>query len=149
MTSFKSPKRCDGAFAYLLRTYDANGNEVTTEKFYKIRDSTQNRAEVIALIMALQRMRKKCELKIYTECQYLKNGIDSWIESWAQKGWVNAKGQPVANAEEWRQVASLIEGHEIEVVVNKDSHHEFYSWMQKGIKKVCLKNSESSTAGKR
>lgn len=145
-TSFKGPKKGAGAIAYLLRTKQS-GREGTLDKFYRVKESTNNKAELTALMLALGRIREHpCELHVYTDCDYIKNGHEVWSQGWIKNNWKNSRGKPVANDKEWQSVLSLLECHTTTYHIKE--HHEFKAWMQEGVKK-CLKNLESSTPGKK
>lgn len=127
-TSYKGPRRGNGYYSYLLRFVTAAGKEATKWETIKAEDCTQNRAELLALLKALTSMKQKCELNIYTESMYLKNGIESWSSGWIAKGWKNAKGEPVANSEEWQETLILLNGNNI--LFHIKEQHEFKKVMQ-------------------
>lgn len=146
-TSYKGPAKGAGAFAYLLRTKKASGEDATIDKFYRAESSTKHRSELMALMLAAGRLRESCELHIYSDCDYLKSGIEVWAPGWIDNNWLNAKGKPVANAEEWQKLLPLLESHTVTFHIKE--HHEFQSWMQEGVRKTCTKNLENLMIGKR
>lgn len=141
VTSYKGPRRADGYYSYLLRYVTASGKEATKWETTAAEDCTQNKAELLALLKALKSMRKKCTLNIYTECEYLRSGVDNWSEGWIAKGWKNAKGEPVANAEEWKESLCLLYGNE--VVWHIKEPHEFKNVMIREIERRKTENEES------
>ena len=71
--------------------------------------TTNNKMELTAAIEAL----KKCpnppaRIHMYTDSQYTKNGITDWIKNWKKNGWRTAKGEPVKNAELWKELDLLV-----------------------------------------
>ena len=64
--------------------------------------TTNNRMEMTAVIRALESLKRACEVDLYTDSQYVKNGIQSWIHGWKKNGWKTADKKPVKNAELWR-----------------------------------------------
>lgn len=64
-------------------------------------DTTNNRMEMSAAIEALRRVPVDARVEIYTDSQYLKNGITSWMDGWKRRGWQKADGQPVLNKDLW------------------------------------------------
>lgn len=66
-------------------------------------NTTNNRMEMLAAIKALQCFGETTSFKIivYTDSQYLKNGINSWIKGWKKNGWKTADRKPVKNQDLW------------------------------------------------
>ncbi|MBN2618725.1 MAG: ribonuclease HI [Spirochaetales bacterium] len=73
--------------------------------------TTNNQMELTAVIKALEYIGNEYSLKeqisIYTDSQYVKNGITSWIINWEKNGWKTASKQPVKNKEYWMTLRSL------------------------------------------
>ena len=74
--------------------------------------TTNNRMELTAVIRALEALKRPCEVAIYTDSQYVRQGITAWIANWRRKGWRTAGGQPVKNLELWQQLDRLANGGE-------------------------------------
>ncbi|MGL1891942.1 MAG: ribonuclease HI [Spirochaetaceae bacterium] len=74
-------------------------------------ETTNNKMELTAVIKALEYIGKefsfKEELSIYTDSQYVKNGITSWIINWEKNGWKTAAKKPVKNKEFWIELRTL------------------------------------------
>ncbi len=70
-------------------------------------DTTNNRMEMSAAIEALKHIPADAHAIIFTDSQYLKNGITSWIAGWKRRGWQKADGQPVLNKDLWVELDSL------------------------------------------
>ena len=75
--------------------------------------TTNNRMELTAVIRALESLNRQCEVDLYTDSQYVKNGIQSWIHTWKRNGWKTAERKPVKNAELWRELDALTARHRI------------------------------------
>ena len=75
--------------------------------------TTNNRMELVAVIRELESLSRACEVDLYTDSQYVKNGITSWIHAWKRNGWKTAERKPVKNAELWRELDALCAQHEI------------------------------------
>ncbi len=69
--------------------------------------------ELTAVIRALESLKRGCEVDIYTDSQYVKNGIETWIHGWKRNGWKTADRKPVKNAELWRELEALAAQHRI------------------------------------
>src|SRR5579885_1799715 len=61
--------------------------------------STNNRMELMAVIRALETLKRPCRVRVHTDSQYVQLGISRWIHSWKKNGWKTADKKPVKNAE--------------------------------------------------
>lgn len=77
-------------------------------------DTTNNRMEISAVIGGLRALNRKCMVHIYTDSQYVKNGMTSWIFGWKKNGWKTADKKPVKNADLWQELDQLCRNHTIE-----------------------------------
>ncbi len=75
--------------------------------------TTNNRMELTAVIRALESLKRGCEVDLYTDSQYVKNGIETWIRGWKKNGWKTSDRKPVTNAELWRELDELAARHTI------------------------------------
>ncbi|GAB54918.1 ribonuclease HI [Glaciecola punicea ACAM 611] len=66
--------------------------------------TTNNRMELLAPINALNQLKETCEVNLYTDSQYVKNGINQWIHNWKKNGWRTSNKKPVKNADLWQQL---------------------------------------------
>ena len=94
-----------GGWAYVLTADDLFEKEASGSAL----DTTNNRMELTAVIEALKAAStlKAHQIKVYTDSQYVKNGITSWIEKWKVNGWRTASKQPVKNKEYWVELDRL------------------------------------------
>jgi ribonuclease HI len=76
--------------------------------------TTNNRMELMAVISALQALRRRCAVRVYTDSQYVQKGISEWIRDWKRRGWRTAAKQPVKNADLWQRLDTLAQAHDIE-----------------------------------
>lgn len=65
------------------------------------RDTTNNRMELMAAIQALEALKYPCEVTLFTDSNYVKQGIHTWMAGWKRKGWKTAAGKPVKNKDLW------------------------------------------------
>ena len=65
------------------------------------KNTTNNRMELMAAIMALQAVKKNVKLIMHTDSTYVKNGITNWIENWIKNNWISTAKKPVKNKELW------------------------------------------------
>ncbi|WP_374426042.1 ribonuclease HI [Ideonella dechloratans] len=75
--------------------------------------TTNNRMELTAVIQALSLLKRRCTVAIYTDSEYVRNGITSWIHGWKRRGWRTADNKPVKNVELWQQLDSLAQQHDV------------------------------------
>jgi ribonuclease HI len=76
--------------------------------------TTNNRMELTAVIEALACLKRNCKVRLYTDSQYVQKGISQWIHDWKRRGWRTADKKPVKNADLWRRLEDLANGHEVE-----------------------------------
>jgi len=76
--------------------------------------TTNNRMELTAVIRALEALRRRCRVRLYTDSQYVQRGITTWIHDWKRRGWRTADRKPVKNEDLWRRLEDLAHGHDIE-----------------------------------
>ncbi|MFN7750952.1 MAG: ribonuclease HI [Pseudomonadota bacterium] len=98
-----------GGWGALLR---AGGHE--REMFGGEPHTTNNRMELTAVIRALEALRRPASVRVYTDSQYVQQGISTWIHGWKRKGWKTAGGTPVKNADLWRSLDALAAQHRVE-----------------------------------
>jgi len=78
-----------------------------------VKDTTNNKMELMAPIMALQEIDKNQQIEIYTDSQYVRLGITDWIYKWIKNNWQTSKKEPVKNKELWIQLYELTKSYEI------------------------------------
>lgn len=98
-----------GGWAALLRW---NGRE--RELAGGEAQTTNNRMELMAAIMALEVLKEPCRIVLHTDSQYVRQGITEWIPGWIRKQWKTASGAPVKNRELWERLNAAIGRHEID-----------------------------------
>ena len=76
--------------------------------------TTNNRMEMLAVIRALEALKRGCRVRLHTDSQYVKHGITEWIHAWKKRGWRTADKKPVKNEDLWRRIDELAAEHEIE-----------------------------------
>ncbi|HEY0572387.1 MAG TPA: ribonuclease HI [Enterovirga sp.] len=75
--------------------------------------TTNNRMELMAAISALESITRPCAVDVYTDSQYVRNGIMSWIKNWKARGWLTADRKPVKNEDLWRRLDEARGRHEV------------------------------------
>ena len=78
-----------------------------------VKDTTNNKMELMAPIKALQTIEEKQPIEIYTDSQYVRLGITDWVHKWIKNNWLTSKKEQVKNKELWIQLYNLNKSHEI------------------------------------
>jgi ribonuclease HI len=72
--------------------------------------------EMMAVIKALEALKRVCKVKIYTDSVYVQKGMTEWIQNWKARGWKTSDKKPVKNDDLWKQLDALVQQHDIEWV---------------------------------
>jgi len=78
------------------------------------KETTNNRMELMAAIMALESLSRPCQVRLTSDSKYVLQGITEWIDGWKKKGWKNAAKKPVKNADLWKRLDKAREIHDID-----------------------------------
>jgi ribonuclease HI len=76
-------------------------------------ETTNNRMELMAAIQALSALKERCRVELYTDSNYVRDGISGWINGWKKNGWKTAAKKPVKNAELWRELDEARTRHDV------------------------------------
>lgn len=76
-------------------------------------ETTNNKMELMAAIVALETLTKPCKVALHTDSKYVLQGITEWMDNWKKRGWKTAAKKPVKNEELWRRLDNAIQKHEI------------------------------------
>jgi ribonuclease HI len=100
-----------GGWGVLLRS-----GSTTKELYGGERLTTNNRMELMAVIQALQALKRPCAVSLHVDSLYVLKGMTEWLRGWKAKGWRTAGKQPVKNVELWQMLDELVNqrGHAIE-----------------------------------
>jgi ribonuclease HI len=88
-------------------------HENTREIYGGEQQTTNNRMELMAAIMALESLKKSCKVHLNTDSKYVLKGITEWMDNWKARGWKTASKKPVKNEDLWRKLDAAIERHDI------------------------------------
>jgi ribonuclease HI len=75
--------------------------------------TTNNRMELMAAIMALETLKRPCEVDLHTDSEYLRQGITDWISGWKRNGWRTAARKPVKNSDLWQRLDAAVGRHTV------------------------------------
>ena len=76
--------------------------------------TTNNQMELTAAIRALEALKEKCAVKLYSDSSYVRDGIKTWIHNWKNNGWRTADKKPVKNADLWQALDAARMRHDVE-----------------------------------
>jgi ribonuclease HI len=76
--------------------------------------TTNNKMELTAVIKGLSVLTRPCRVAVYTDSEYVRNGITTWIHGWKRRNWRTADGKAVKNVELWQQLETLANGHTVD-----------------------------------
>lgn len=77
-------------------------------------ETTNNRMELMAAIMALESLNRSCQVQLTTDSKYVLQGITEWIIGWKKRGWKNSAKQPVKNVDLWQRLDEANARHQVE-----------------------------------
>jgi len=76
--------------------------------------TTNNRMELMAAIAALEALKRPVHVDVYTDSNYLREGVMKWLSAWKARGWRTADRKPVKNIDLWQRLEDAMTAHEIE-----------------------------------
>ena len=90
-------------------------------------DTTNNRMELLAVIVGLEALKKPCKIKITSDSKYFIDAFEQkWIDNWQKNNWKTSSKKPVKNVDLWQRLIKAMTPHDIELVwVKGHNGHEF------------------------
>jgi len=98
-----------GGYGIILRSGDREKEFSGCEPM-----TTNNRMELTAVIKALEALKKKCDVRVVTDSNYVVQGMTTWITQWRKNNWKNSQKQQVMNKDLWLKLSDLSALHTIE-----------------------------------
>mgnify|MGYP006153696999 FL=1 len=98
-----------GGYGTILR-YKGHERELSGGEAH----TTNNRMELMAAIVGLEQLREPCTIVVYTDSEYLRQGITKWLFNWLKRGWRTADGKAVKNVDLWQRLQLAAAPHEID-----------------------------------
>lgn len=106
-----------GGYGTILSFIDSKGQEHIKELSAGYRKTTNNRMEMMAVIIGLEALTRPCEITLYSDSQYvIKAFNEHWLEGWIKKGWKRGKNEPVKNVDLWKRMLAAKEKHQVTFV---------------------------------
>ncbi len=79
-------------------------------------ETTNNRMEMMAVIRALETLKRPSRVCLTTDSQYVKDGLTKWLPQWEARGWKTSDRKPVKNVDLWQRLQTAMEPHKLELV---------------------------------
>ena len=76
-------------------------------------ETTNNRMELMAVIRALETLKRPCRIELHTDSTYVMKGMTEWLPNWKRRNWRTADKKPVKNVELWQRLEQAIERHDV------------------------------------
>lgn len=120
-TTIKGPSVRNGAYAAEIEYIRRNGEPETREVLGEEENTTYNRTTLLAIVTALKRFNRPCEIEIVTSNNFVKNTIECGnLLKWQENGWKNSKEEDIKNKELWQEFAQEMKKHKIAVTLWKN-----------------------------
>lgn len=143
-TSNRGIQAKDGHYIYILEYMTSKEVPCTLSGRGYIEKASQKRMILTAILEAVRRINKACDIRVFTECEGilapLKNG---WLETWKENGFLTAKKEPVKDADLWEQLSILLEKH---LIHEENAEHTYRNWMESELRKEQEKRREKAEA---
>ncbi len=116
-----------GGYGTILRFKDSTGKYHEKELTAGYKLTTNNRMELLAVIVGLEALKKPCKVRITSDSKYFIDAFEQkWIESWQKNNWKTAAKKPVKNVDLWQRLLTAMKPHDIDLVwVKGHNGHEF------------------------
>lgn len=116
----------NGGYGAVLNYITPDGQVHTKELSQGYKTTTNNRMELLGVIVALEALKRPCEVELHSDSQYVCNAFNqNWISGWISKGWVTSTKKPVKNKDLWQRLLRAKEPHQVQFIwVKGHAGHE-------------------------
>ena len=103
-----------GGYGAVLQYIDSKGELHEMELSAGYKKTTNNRMELMAAIVALEKLNKPCEVELHSDSKYVIDAFNQhWIQGWIKKGWKKSDGKAVKNIDLWKRLLNAAKEHQI------------------------------------
>ncbi|SCX89786.1 ribonuclease HI [Lachnospiraceae bacterium XPB1003] len=103
-----------GGYGAVLQYTDSKGELHEMELSAGYKKTTNNRMELMAAIVALEKLNKPCEVELHSDSKYVIDAFNQhWIQGWIKKGWKKSDGKAVKNIDLWKRLLNAAKEHQI------------------------------------
>ena len=116
-----------GGYGKILQFVDAKGTLHEREYSAGYRKTTNNRMELMAVIIGLEALTRPCEVEVVSDSKYVTDAFNQhWIDGWLKKNWKTSTNKPVKNIDLWKRLLKAKDGHHVKFIWVKghDGHPE-------------------------
>ncbi|MBO5292914.1 MAG: ribonuclease HI [Lachnospiraceae bacterium] len=116
-----------GGYGTILQYVDPKGNLHEREFSAGYKKTTNNRMELMAVIVGLEALNRPCEVEIISDSKYVTDAFNqNWIGGWVKNGWKTSTKKPVKNPDLWMRLLKAKEPHRVRFIWVKghDGHPE-------------------------
>ena len=116
-----------GGYGTILQYIDAKGELHERELSAGYKKTTNNRMELMAVIVGLEALNRPCQVELYSDSKYVIDAFEkNWVDSWVKNGWKNSQKKPVKNIDLWKRLLEAKRKHEVHFnwVKGHDGHPE-------------------------
>lgn len=116
-----------GGYGTILQYVDSRGELHEREFSAGYKKTTNNRMELMAVIIGFEALTKSCQVEVISDSKYVTEAFNQhWIENWLKKGWKTSTNKPVKNVDLWERLLKAKQSHEVTFtwVKGHDGHPE-------------------------
>lgn len=116
-----------GGYGAVLQYVDPKGTLHEREFSAGYKKTTNNRMELMAVIVGLEALNKPCEVLVVSDSKYVTDAFNQhWMDSWLKNNWKTSTKKPVKNVELWQRLLKAMEPHQVTYfwVKGHDGHPE-------------------------
>lgn len=103
-----------GGYGTVLQYVDAKGMLHERELSAGYKKTTNNRMELMAVIVGLEALNRPCQVELYSDSKYVIDAFEkNWVDSWLKNGWKNSQKKPVKNMDLWKRLLEAKSRHQV------------------------------------
>lgn len=103
-----------GGYGTILQYVDTSGTLHERELSAGYKKTTNNRMELMAVIVGLEALNRPCEVEVYSDSKYVIDAFEkNWVDSWLKNGWKNSQKKPVKNIDLWKRLLEAKKQHQV------------------------------------
>lgn len=103
-----------GGYGTILQYVDGSGRLHERELSAGYKKTTNNRMELMAVIVGLEALNRPCQVELYSDSKYVIDAFEkNWVDSWLKNGWKNSQKKPVKNIDLWKRLLAAKKQHQV------------------------------------
>jgi ribonuclease HI len=103
-----------GGYGAVLQFRDSAGQLHEKELSQGYARTTNNRMELLGVIVALEALKRPCQVDVHSDSQYVVKAFnDHWVDGWLKRGWKNSQKKPVKNVDLWKRLLAAMDPHQV------------------------------------